>query len=83
MAVVVEWRLFDQYGALIDGEQCQVLVSVEGPATVPSERSARCANKNAQHLNVKLPEAGEYTISVLDELSGVEGSTAVTVLPHS
>lgn len=83
LALDVEWTLTDRNGSELRGEDCQVVVSVEGPGESLIRRFASCSGLTRGYFDgfpsgITVP--GDWTVTVLDELSGREQSRAITVL---
>lgn len=58
---------------------CQILVSFSGPEFVESERTNQCSVRESW-MSRKIAAAGEYTMTVTDEVTGVSSSRTFTVI---
>lgn len=76
-------RLSD--GTENDSQTCAILVTVTGPENPPSLRTNYCTTRRSNtfsgfgnYASVSTP--GQYTITVIDQVSGATGSVVVTVV---
>lgn len=84
--IAVAWELRSN-GVPIQGPNCQILVSITGPNAPGAKRSANCSEGNdithvrSSHVAFNVRTAGQYTVTVTDEISGILGKQVVTILP--
>lgn len=70
----VSWQLRRQNES-VDGDNCAVRISFEGPQDLESFSTAECTNDNRYDPDFQrnFTDAGEYTVTVVDEVSGATG----------
>lgn len=79
------WRSLDQNGSVINESKCQIVATLNGPQVLPSMLSDKCSQGIAgffYHLDNQLDitSPGHYSVSVVDELSGVSASLEFEVV---
>ncbi|MFD3448640.1 hypothetical protein ACFDTO_28990 [Microbacteriaceae bacterium 4G12] len=80
------WKAFLSDGVQKVGDTCQILVRFTGPAELPSYRDDNCSRKNVAFFSgnpsyASVAVTGDYTITVLDGMSGIESSATFRVVP--
>lgn len=83
--VAYGWTGLRVDGTEIDSETCQILVTIDGPQAIPAERYGQCTNLQtsfykADDNKLKISVPGEYEVTVLDEKTGVSGTSSFTIL---
>jgi hypothetical protein len=81
---------FVWYGTMSDGtartdDSCQILASISGPEPHPAVRSAACTYDSVNSFRsrtnlVSITTPGDYSVTVLDELTGVTATSSFTVV---
>lgn len=72
-------------GTELEGTDCQIIVEVAGPQSIPAKRYGQCTNletswQRSSENNLKITEPGKYQVTVKDENTGVIGMADFTVL---
>ncbi|WP_163689569.1 hypothetical protein [Mycolicibacterium gadium] len=72
-------------GVEVDGESCQIRMEVTGPQTFPAQRSAKCSEEvhsgfSGALNSERITEAGDYTVTITDELTGTVGTATFTLI---
>lgn len=79
----VTWRVYDSDGRAMQGDQCQIVVSLTGPGDDQARRFSRCGSTARAFFRgwpERITVAGDWTIEVIDELTGLTTSLDIEVL---
>lgn len=83
--VTVAWEARTAENARIDGDSCEMKISLSGPEDPPSFLSAECSQETRSSFNpttalFEMTTAGRYKVTVRDAVSGVSESATFTVI---
>lgn len=83
--ISVAWESRTASNVQITSDGCEMLISMNGPGDVPSQRSAACSqgHKSAfsnQSVVFVVHETGSYVITVSEGVSGVESTAELSVV---
>lgn len=72
-------------GVEVDGENCQIKMQVTGPESFPAQRTAECTKSVGSPFNwginsERITTPGDYTITVIDEITGATGVATFTLV---
>lgn len=83
--ISVAWEARSDDNVKIDSDSCEVIISITGPTDASSIRSSACSQGHVsgfrdESVVFRLHVQGNYTVTVTDKVSGVEGSDSFVVV---
>ena len=65
---------------VIESDNCEMVIKVSGPASVPGDRSSLCSTSNSGQSYLKFTAPGDYTITVTDKQSNASGELKISIV---
>ena len=83
--ISVAWEARTTDNVRVDGDTCEVLISISGSTDEGAQRSSKCSQGHVSGFReepviFRMHKPGTYTVTVRDKVSGIEGTAQFNVV---